>query len=449
MKLSLAKCITLLSIALTCASQASAYDSSMQVDESLLSNALPLNLQPPTRTIRRYELLPQEVDRRFTCYNPSASLKIQVEIAHTNDVSHTATLQLINPVGAVEASFLTTASRLARYPDVNLDSYKIRFGEELSTLVINAHRMARTTERQMVSGLLQSDNRVEIVACTDELIDPNSLKALEASFYENLKEVSIAPDKLPKSMCAITAIGAMKAKFICSAVLIAPNLALTANHCLAKMKDQNTQLSCGDSVARINLKESASNPVHDKEQWRVANDIAVIKLDSEITVSPASLVTTAGEGGDLLFTQTESCGAFGFGNQFDGRGGLLHGVKFAPPPEDLGGLTLTIENYQNEKLITSDPRYFLRPGDSGGGVICNRGDEEVVVGIHSFSYPIDSTVNSASVGHNYQWLLEQINKMNGVTLNSPAPLPSSDAEVDPSQDPNLIDQSAPINSEII
>ena len=103
----------------------------------------------------------------------------------------------------------------------------------------------------------------------------------------------------------------------------------------------------------------------------------------------------------------------GYGNQFDGKKGLLHGVKFSPPPEELGGLTLTLENYQNERLITSDPRYFLRPGDSGGGVICNRGEEEVVVGIHSFSFPVDSTVNSASVGHNYQWLLSEIEKING------------------------------------
>ncbi len=443
MKHSRIKRLSILTLALSCATLASAYDySAMPVDDSALAAAQPLNLQPEIRSIRRYELLPQEVDRRFTCFNPTASVKIVVEIAHTNDAAHTATLQLINPVGIVEASFLTSASRLPRYPDVNLDSYKIRFGQELSTLVINARRVTKNRDQKTVSGLLQTDQRIEVVACTDELINPNSLVALDAPFESQLAEVVLPADKLPKSMCSITTIADNKAKFICSAVLIGPNIALTANHCLAKIQNQSAQLNCGaNAVARINVKESISNPIHNQEQWRVAQDVAILKLDSQIAITPASLASSPAEGADLLFTQTDACGAFGFGNQFDGKGGILHGVKFSNPPEELGGLNLTLDNYQSEKLITSDPRFFLRPGDSGGGVICKRGDEEIVVGIHSFSYPIDSTVHSASVGHNYQWLIEQINKMNGVN--------STETPADLSQDPNLIDQSAPISSETI
>ncbi len=447
MKHSRLKRLAILTVALTCATLAYAFDySAIPVDESALATSQPLHLQPEPRSVRRYEILPHEVDRRFTCFNPAASVKIIVEISHTNDQAHTATLQLVNPVGIVEASFLSSASRLPRYPDVNLDSYKIRFGSELSTLVINARRASKGREQKMVSGLLQTDQRLEVVACTDELIDPNSLVALDAPFATQLAEVKLPAEMLPKSMCAINTITDNKAKFICSAVLIGPNLALTANHCLTKLKDQSAQLNCGaNAVARIDLQLSVSNPIHNHEQWRVASDVAVLKLESNIDVPPALLASTPSEGADLLFTQTNSCGAFGYGNQFDGRGGLLHGVKFSNPPEDLGGLNLTLENYQSENLITSDPRFFLRPGDSGGGVICKRGDDEVLVGIHSFSYPIDSTVNSASVGHNYQWLIEQINKINGVT---DVQVPTTQM-LDSSQDPNMTEQSAPIHNEMI
>ncbi len=441
------KRIATLSLGLTFATLAYAFDySDIPVDESALSLSQPLGSQPEIRSITRYEMLPHEIDRRFTCFNPATSVRFVVDIHHTNDLAHTATLQLINPVGVVEASFLSKASRLPRYPDINLDSYKVRFGEELSTLVINAQRLSKSREQKKVSGLLQTDQRVEIVTCTDELFNPNSLVALDAPFESQLNEVLLPAERLPKSMCSITTIANNKAKFICSAVLIGPNLALTANHCLAKIKDQSAQLNCGaNTVARINVKESVSNPIHDQEQWRVSSDVAILKLESDIALPPALLAATPSEGADLLFAQTDACGAFGYGNQFDGRGGILHGVKFATPPEELGGLNLSLDNFQSEKLITSDPRFFLRPGDSGGGVICKRGDEDVVVGIHSFSFPIDSTVNSASVGHNFDWLIEQINKINGV---NEVQIPSSQT-IDPSQDPNLGEQSALINSENI
>lgn len=384
------------------------------VDQSLLEAALPLQAQQATRAVRRYEMQPSEVDRRFTCAAPSSNLKLVVEIAHTNDQAHTATVQLVNPEGVIEASFLSTAQRLPRYPDVNLDSYKIRFGEELSTLVINSRRLTGKPDSQPISGLLQTDGRVEVMTCSDELLDPPSLLALDSSWQQNYNEAKAT--ELPKSVCTIHAIVEQnRGKFICSAVLVARNIALTANHCLSKIQNQMAVLTCPNArPVEINVSESLSNKVHDAEPWKVANDIAVLKLKTNSTAQPAQLATTAAEGADLLFTQSESCGLYGYGNQFDGRQGELHGVRFSPPPEDLGGVTLTIENYQNEKLITSDPRYFLRPGDSGGGVICTINNEEVVVGIHSFSYPLDSSVNSASVGHNYQWLIEQIDKINGV-----------------------------------
>lgn len=58
-------------------------------------------------------------------------------------------------------------------------------------------------------------------------------------------------------------------------------------------------------------------------------------------------------------------------------------------------------------LISTDPEAFLRPGDSGGPILC-RTEKGIakLVGVHSYIAPYDNTVNSVLVGtpENLRWI---------------------------------------------
>ncbi len=310
---------------------------------------------------------------------------------------------------------------ISQFPEVYFDHYRTTFGENHSNLIVSLPRLrGLTTNREAAHAFVISDGNTQALNCTVSYRLPDDdEKALTADLGRLQKEAEIPQLQGPKQVCALEYLNEQTSEyeFGCSATLIGPRDLLTASHCQMIYQNREARARCpGQEPVRIDLEKSARHEQSLKNIWDLRYDVAVLRLTHSLPILPLKLVENTSQARELLFGEGSHCQMYGYGQKVDALAalplknlGILHGSQFHFPPEELGGRSLAESNFENNGLIASDPRLFLRPGDSGGPIICqNSSGENVIVGVHSVLLAINSTSNSASIGTTSQWIQSRI-----------------------------------------
>lgn len=191
---------------------------------------------------------------------------------------------------------------------------------------------------------------------------------------------------------------------ICSGTLIAPDLVLTAGHCVA---DQNLFMIQGNykgssaiklaRAARVHPKFAINNIFMGMGGKSTTNDIALIHLSDKFpsTFKPASLPAREVQYNDQKVVVA------GYGRTFSSKNkkrssdsGVLR----------FGGSKVSSFKSGGSIQLKENGKSYGCPGDSGGPLYTNSGNRLVVIGIHSWGNCDWSTANAESVGQHLQWI---------------------------------------------
>lgn len=193
--------------------------------------------------------------------------------------------------------------------------------------------------------------------------------------------------------------------FQCSGTLVAfdsspeSRVIVTAGHCL-EVPFENARATCGGQQrvvtdARAKWGSSYGGP----------HDVGLVFTQSAFHgIRPLRAVEHAEEARALQRDGTK-CLAFGFGVANDGRIGKLHAVvnPYSYYYSENSGYVR--KGNRGEDIIRRDT---IRPGDSGGGVICRGDDDEYrLVSVNSGAIHDGATGVAASVWQNYDWLISE------------------------------------------
>ncbi len=323
----------------------------------------------------------------------------------------------------VSASEHVKFQKISQFPEVYFDHYRTVYGENNSNFIISLPRIrGLSLDYPSAQGFVLSNDTNQALNCTVSYRRPEDFeKAMTADLIRLQKETQIPESELPPQVCALDYLNEQTAdyEFGCSATLIGPQELLTASHCQMIYQNRQARARCpGQEPVAIDLEKSFRHERSLQNIWDLSYDVAVLRLAHSLTTPPLPLVQNVSEARKLLFGASSHCQMFGYGQKVDASSalpkntlGTLHGTQLHFPPEELGGRSLAETNFENQGLISTDPRLFVRPGDSGGPILCqNTKGENVVVGVHSILLAFDSTANSASVGQTSAWIQSKISQ---------------------------------------
>lgn len=182
--------------------------------------------------------------------------------------------------------------------------------------------------------------------------------------------------------------GTNKGTFVCSATLVTPTVLLTAAHCVVPPgvasgdRYRNHRAYFGTTPERAKKKElfrakkAVAHPSYDPKVLG-AYDVATVVLEREVPIRP---VKVARSFGNLLGQSVTHVGwGASVSNGKDDKGGI--GTKRA--------VTLPVTEQQGALLRTGDGTRGICNGDSGGPALLATGDDDVVVGVHSWVDDVD------------------------------------------------------------
>lgn len=182
----------------------------------------------------------------------------------------------------------------------------------------------------------------------------------------------------PHSICALELYASDKYESlekVCSAVVIGPNLMLTAAQCTAELPEKPHKIICRNDV-KTQVDQVAQNDkfqserLHSDEQMR-KNDTALLILTESISTPNMVLAADKSEFEQIL-QQTEQCGLFGFGGvkQQDREKGHSKSTRLKPEQIKLENDLVKINGFKGRASG------LVEPGDSGGSLACQESETQ-------------------------------------------------------------------------
>ena len=166
---------------------------------------------------------------------------------------------------------------------------------------------------------------------------------------------------------------------LCSSVVIAKDLVLTAAHCA---EPRRVRIQCPITGEKNNQKLAQQDPNYQPKETpeQVAEvDLALIRTQSPFKQTPSMELSPTKEKSLELLKNFSNCRVFGFGHLGHkmGRQGILHGVS-------LNLKELELKDQKGENILLTNSQ-VLQKGDSGGPLICRdaKEDKDYLVGISS------------------------------------------------------------------
>lgn len=212
----------------------------------------------------------------------------------------------------------------------------------------------------------------------------------------------------------------------CTATLITPRLLIAAAHCITETPGFERHIFPGDNdrngaaMGMLAIKAVITNPAYTAP--RQGNDFCIIVLETPLPIRPMRLNRAA-----LTGAQGKTIRYVGYGISVVGNLGS-GGVKRqnTAPLAQVSNLLLTIGPNANQSC----------EGDSGGPMLLDMGDGEVIIGINSFVDAPACRRNSffQRVDTQLGWIDEQIKKHDPDGL-----VPPTDAGPSDAQGPAIVD----------
>ena len=248
----------------------------------------------------------------------------------------------------------------------------------------------------------------------------------------------VSKDYVPNSACVLTV-----KDFVCTATVIAPDLLLTAAHCVDKNRIKNPQKKLPISVKckknkRIKAlkmdypsndltKESSyitkdqamvlddlgNAQVSLRRKWAYNNsDVAIIKLQKSLKDIPPQKLITSEEEAMGVIEQAKFCGFFGAGVDNHENIGVVRGISFKDFNQNLPIDIYLQRNFRD--FLTKGKKQGIRPGDSGGPLSClSQNGIWSVLSVHqNLDKGHEWTGRSRSIFKDENWILETIIKFN-------------------------------------
>ena len=220
-------------------------------------------------------------------------------------------------------------------------------------------------------------------------------KETKTGFLDGFETVHWYDDDPYPSVCSLSGV---MGNVIGSGVLIAPNVVLTAGHCI-----EDTELShVSFGTEMVCISKTLIHPKYNLHM-RVPHDIGLLFLEHDVGIEPATLHNNE------FICRFADITTVGFSFSF----------KKYSKPGTFKYYGTVLENIGEIKFLPRKASIWY--GDSGGAVFTDWFEERLLIGIISNFISIDGEVMECSatrVGMFKEWIEESINSNEGVLENA-------------------------------